>query len=67
MKLARLISLLVIAAFVGSVACVQAQTPAARPERTYRNPAIDRIRPADPHVIRHEGRYDRGTFQPQIA
>lgn len=25
--------------------------------RTYSNPIIDRIGPADPHVIRHEGRY----------
>lgn len=57
MKLARLLSLLVIAAFAGGLACVQAQTPAGGPERTYRNPIIDRIGPADPHVIRHEGRY----------
>lgn len=30
---------------------------AARPARTYRNPVIDRIGPADPHVIRHQGTY----------
>jgi beta-xylosidase len=28
-----------------------------RPARTYRNPIIDRIGPADPHVIRHDGKY----------
>ena len=27
------------------------------PANTYRNPIIDRIGPADPHVIRHEGKY----------
>ena len=30
---------------------------AARPAKTYRNPIIDRIGPADPHVIRFEGKY----------
>ncbi|MFN0126647.1 MAG: glycoside hydrolase family 43 protein [Verrucomicrobiales bacterium] len=30
---------------------------ASRSARTYRNPIIDRIGPADPHVLRHEGRY----------
>jgi len=35
-----------------------AETAAApRPERTYRNPILERIGPADPHVLRHEGRY----------
>lgn len=31
--------------------------PSARPAKTYRNPIIDRLGPADPHVIRHQGRY----------
>ena len=32
--------------------------PSALPSgKTYRNPIIDRIGPADPHVIRHEGKY----------
>lgn len=29
----------------------------APPAKTYRNPIIDRIGPADPHVIRYEGKY----------
>ena len=37
-------------AFLSSCATEQAA-------RTYRNPIIDRIGPADPHVIRHEGKY----------
>jgi beta-xylosidase len=41
-------------AFAAS-SCAQ---PSATPSgRTYRNPIIDRIGPADPHVIRHEGKY----------
>ena len=28
-----------------------------KPARTYRNPIIDRLGPADPHVIRFEGKY----------
>ena len=34
-----------------------AQPAPTRPEKTYRNPIIDRIGPADPTVIRHQGRY----------
>jgi xylan 1,4-beta-xylosidase len=34
-----------------------AQLPARHAATTYRNPIIDRIGPADPHVIRHEGKY----------
>ena len=34
-----------------------AQPAATAPARTYRNPIIDRIGPADPHVIRHEGKF----------
>ena len=42
--------ILIAAAFV-------AQTAAAQGGKTYRNPIIDRIGPADPHVIRYEGNY----------
>jgi xylan 1,4-beta-xylosidase len=46
---------------VGGVYCpVGAAEPAANPAsppRTYRNPIIDRLGPADPHVIRHQGKY----------
>ena len=34
-----------------------AQQPALQSQKTYRNPIIDRIGPADPHVIRHENKY----------
>jgi beta-xylosidase len=34
-----------------------AQPSASRSGKTYRNPIIDRIGPADPHVIRYEGQY----------
>src|SRR5688572_16310186 len=34
-----------------------AQPAATAPARTYRNPIIDRIGPADPHVIRHESKF----------
>jgi len=34
-----------------------ASHPASRPARTYRNPIIDRIGPADPAVIRYSGKY----------
>jgi xylan 1,4-beta-xylosidase len=57
MKFSGLFSALVGAALVGDVAAALAQTPATRPERTYRNPIIDRIGPADPAVIRHDGKY----------
>jgi beta-xylosidase len=36
---------------------VAAQGASAQAVRTYRNPIIDRIGPADPHVIFHDGRY----------
>ena len=34
-----------------------AQAAASQAGKTYRNPILDRIGPADPHVIRHEGKY----------
>jgi xylan 1,4-beta-xylosidase len=34
-----------------------AQLTPPRSTKTYHNPIIDRIGPADPHVIRHEGKY----------
>lgn len=34
-----------------------ASAPAVHTGPTYRNPIIDRIGPADPHVIRYEGKY----------
>jgi xylan 1,4-beta-xylosidase len=39
------------------LAVVIASAFAAGPAKTYRNPIIDRMGPADPHVIRHEGKY----------
>jgi beta-xylosidase len=57
MKRSRLFTLLVSAMVAGVVASGSAQAPVAGSKRTYRNPIIDRIGPADPHVIRHEGRY----------
>ena len=33
------------------------RTNAVPPPKTYRNPIIDRLGPADPHVIRFEGKY----------
>jgi len=57
MKFSGLFSALVIAALVGGVVPTQAQTPATPSKRTYRNPNIDRIGPADPHVLKHDGRY----------
>lgn len=57
MIIARPISLLVAALFICVVAPVGAQTPATQPMRTYRNPIIDRLGPADPTVIRHDGQY----------
>lgn len=50
-------SLLVAALFIGVVAPVGAQSSATKAKRTYRNPIIDRLGPADPHVIRHDGKY----------
>jgi xylan 1,4-beta-xylosidase len=38
--------------FVWAAISAVAQTP-----KTYRNPIIDRVGPADPHVIRYEGKY----------
>jgi xylan 1,4-beta-xylosidase len=38
-------------------ACSTTQLSAPATSKTYRNPIIDRIGPADPHVIRHNGTY----------
>lgn len=57
MKLSGLFSVLVIVVLVGGVAPARAQTPQAHTKKTYRNPIIDRIGPADPHVLKHNGRY----------
>ena len=46
-----------VAVLVAVAASSMAQPPAARIGKAYRNPIIDRIGPADPHVIRHEGTY----------
>lgn len=43
--------------FVFAVVVAMAEALAAAPAKTYRNPIIDRLGPADPHVIRHEGKY----------
>jgi xylan 1,4-beta-xylosidase len=47
---------LVMAAVVAAVSA-GAQPASMRPSKTYRNPIIDRIGPADPHVIRHDGKF----------
>ena len=36
---------------------LMAQSSKTHSSKTYRNPIIDRIGPADPHVIRHDGKY----------
>jgi beta-xylosidase len=46
-----------VAAIVFVSAPSFAQPSAPRAEKTYRNPIIARIGPADPHVIRHQGKY----------
>jgi beta-xylosidase len=46
-----------LAAFVLLGAASIAQPSALRPDRTYRNPIIDRIGPADPAVLRYDGKY----------
>jgi beta-xylosidase len=43
----------VVAALASSIA----QPAATRADRAYRNPIINRIGPADPHVIRHENKF----------
>lgn len=58
----------VIAMAIITAACCLGQTPTSKPHgarssapaqavRTYRNPIIDRIGPADPTVIRYRGKY----------
>lgn len=46
-----------LAALVTFVTASPAQPSALPSGKTYRNPIIDRIGPADPHVIRHDGKY----------
>jgi xylan 1,4-beta-xylosidase len=46
-----------LAALALLAASSMAQPSALRPDRTYRNPIIDRIGPADPAVLRHDGKY----------
>jgi beta-xylosidase len=42
---------------VGAAEIPATRTNAITPQKTYRNPIIDRLGPADPHVIRFEGKY----------
>lgn len=44
-------------ALIASASSALAQTQQARAAKTYRNPVIDRIGPADPAVIRYDGKY----------
>lgn len=48
---------LLVAALACQLAAGAAPAAGAKPARTYRNPVLDRIGPADPHVLRHDGRY----------
>lgn len=50
-------AVLCLGAFALGAALVGAPAAAPRPPGTYRNPIIDRIGPADPHVILYQGRY----------
>ena len=58
MKLIPLIGLssglLVLSTFAATAATNSASVS---PPKTYRNPIIDRLGPADPHVIRYQGKY----------
>src|SRR5690349_1078237 len=53
----RFIWFIAIIGFLAFVASSTAQPSAARAGKTYRNPVIERLGPADPHVIQHEGRF----------
>jgi beta-xylosidase len=57
MNIPRMTSSIALAAFACATASAWAQVPAAESKRTYRNPIIDLIGPADPHVLRHNGKY----------
>ena len=57
MQLNVITFVLALAVIFGGPAAVAQQTNARPVARTYRNPIIDRIGPADPHVIRFEGKY----------
>lgn len=57
MKYSGRFSALVGVVLVGNVAAALAQPSVPRSERTYRNPIIDRLGPADPAVVWHDGKY----------
>jgi len=57
MKISRLTSAITFAAFAFVTTLTWAQAPATASKRTYRNPIIDLIGPADPAVIRYQGKY----------
>src|SRR5262245_38148043 len=58
MLLRRVLVVSLLVLLIPAGAAIAAERPsAAKAARTYRNPIIDRIGPADPHVIRHEGTY----------
>ncbi|MEW6158220.1 MAG: family 43 glycosylhydrolase, partial [Verrucomicrobiota bacterium] len=57
MKSIRNLSWFVLITLVGLAPGIVAQPATARAAKTYRNPIIDLIGPADPSVIFHEGKY----------
>ena len=57
MKLKLLLLLAIGVAAISLAEPADDSTPASPTARTYRNPIIDRLGPADPHVLRHAGRY----------
>ncbi len=57
MEFRRLLQVFIIAALVAFFPDVSAQAVPAKAAKTYRNPIIDLIGPADPAVILHEGIY----------
>lgn len=57
MKLKFLMLLVIGVTAAGHAEAAEGFTAASPNARTYRNPIIDRLGPADPHVLRHAGRY----------
>ena len=57
MKIPGVFSTIVMVSGVALVVSVAAQPSPSRSGRTYRNPIIDRLGPADPAVLQHEGKY----------
>lgn len=51
------LAVVVTASLAGTLAAADPAPSGSRPARTYRNPILDRLGPADPHVIRHGGKY----------